>query len=329
MYDVITVGGLTRDIIFTTNGGKVVATPDNVMEQALLCFEFGAKIKASQTHFSLGGGACNTSVGLRRLGLVTGICACVGDDKEGEMILSQLRKEKVNLLLIQKDKKEKTGSSLVILHEKTGERTLFTYRGANENLEFNLKQKTKWIYVSSLSGKWQPLLHDIEKFLSNNEVKCMFNPGIAQIESGRKGLGKMLNYTNILMVNKDEAIELVYSDGFRNIDEPQELVEVLSSWGPEIVVVTDARRGAYAGNENGIYFAEAFSEIKRIDATGAGDSFGSGFLAGYIYTGKVEDALKYGIVNSNSVISYYGAHNKLLTKSEIEKGLKKVKVKKN
>lgn len=328
MLDIITIGGVTRDIIFTTRGGKVVETPDNVMEQALLCFEFGAKIKASQTHFSLGGGACNTSVGLRRLGFTVGICACVGDDKEGEMILSQLRKEKVNLALIQKDKKEKTGASLVILHEKTGERTLFTYRGANENLEFNLKQKTKWLYVSSLSGKWQPVLHNIERFLSKNEVKCMFNPGITQIESGRKGLGRILDQTNILMINKDEAIELVYSDGFRNIDEPQELVQVISSWGPEIVVITDGSCGAYAGNENGIYFAAAFSEIKRIDATGAGDSFGSGFLAGYIYTGKIEEALKYGIIDSNSVISYYGAHNKLLTKSEVEKMIKKVSVKK-
>lgn len=327
MLDVITFGGITRDIIFATPGGKIVETPENVMEQTLLCFEFGAKIKASETHFSLGGGACNTAVGLKKMGLKTALCARVGKNQEGLIALEQLKKEKVNLSLLQKDDKEKMGLSLVVLHEKTGERTLFTYRGANENLKFKIKDAPKWIYVTSLSGKWQDMLKDIAKFLQKEKTKLMFNPGAAQVSGGRKGLKDIFLRANILLLNKDEAIELVYSDGFRNVDEPEELIEIISSWGPEIVVITDGRNGAYAGNENVIYFAEAIKDTKRVDATGAGDSFGSGFLAGYIFSDDLKDALKLGIANSHSVIGYYGAHNKLLEKREAIRKSKNIKIK--
>ena len=44
MYDIITIGGATRDITFLTDKGKVIETPENLTEQALLCFEHGAKI---------------------------------------------------------------------------------------------------------------------------------------------------------------------------------------------------------------------------------------------------------------------------------------------
>lgn len=329
MFDVITFGGITRDIIFTTKGGKIVETPENIMEQSLLCFEFGAKIQANEVHFSLGGGACNVAAGLKQMGLKAALLGRIGSDKEGDLIVGQLRKEKINISLLQKDKKERTGSSIVILREGAGERTLFTYRGANENLEFkNPKTPVKWLYSTSISGKWQSVVKDIENFLKKSETKFMFNPGILQISAGRKKLGSIFLYTNILVVNRDEATELIYSDGYRNVEDPKEMIEIISSWGPENVVVTDGCRGAYAGNETEVFYAEVFKDTKRVDATGAGDGFGSGFLAGYIFSGDVKESLKFGMANSQSVISFYGAHNKLLNKEEAEKMSKKVKVKK-
>jgi len=62
-----------------------------------------------------------------------------------------------------------------------------------------------------------------------------------------------------------------------------------------------------------------------VDATGAGDAFGSAFVGGYILNnGDLEIALKFGIINSGSVISKYGAENGILRRKEIERRIKKL-----
>ena len=54
-------------------------------------------------------------------------------------------------------------------------------------------------------------------------------------------------------------------------------------------------------------------DIKIVETTGAGDSFSSTFLVGFIKTRDIEFSLKIAIVNSHSVLKYKGAKNKLLT----------------
>jgi sugar/nucleoside kinase (ribokinase family) len=54
-------------------------------------------------------------------------------------------------------------------------------------------------------------------------------------------------------------------------------------------------------------------DIKVMETTGAGDSFSSSFLVGFIKTRDIEFSLKLAIINSHSVLKYKGAKNKLLT----------------
>jgi len=56
--------------------------------------------------------------------------------------------------------------------------------------------------------------------------------------------------------------------------------------------------------------------IKIVETTGAGDSFSSTFLAGFIKTRDIEFSLKIALVNPHSVLKYKGAKNKLLTFEE-------------
>ena len=60
-------------------------------------------------------------------------------------------------------------------------------------------------------------------------------------------------------------------------------------------------------------------DIKVLEVTGAGDSFASSFLAGWLKTENVEFSLKLAIVNSHSVLKYKGAKNKLLSYEEAVK----------
>ena len=61
-YDVVSIGGATRDIYFYTHKGKVIATPDDITCQKVIGFEYGGKIISENVSFELGGGGCNLSL---------------------------------------------------------------------------------------------------------------------------------------------------------------------------------------------------------------------------------------------------------------------------
>jgi len=332
MYDIITIGGATRDITFLTDKGKVIETPENLTEQALLCFEHGAKIRSEEVYFNFGGGACNSATTFATLGLNVAVNCRVGKDDDGESMKKNLKEIGIKTDLIQIDQERKTGSSLVVVDQKGGDRVIFVYKGASDFLEVKKEiiSKTKWIYLTSMAGKWQENLAEINEAVSNHDLKLAWNPGATQISAGKAELGNTLKNTEILIINKDEAIELVQSDekiklDFNEITDAKVLLTIIKKWGPKNVIITDGPEGAYAYDGEKILYAPATSKSK-VDSTGAGDSFGSALVAGYMQNENIETALRYGVLNSGNVVSEYGAQNGILNKDEIEKRLDEVKV---
>lgn len=335
MSTITTIGGATRDLTFLTNQGKVIETPENLTEQALLAFEYGAKIRSNEVYFNFGGGACNVAATFAKLGIETAVNCRIGNDDDGKAVIKNLEKIGANTNLIQIDENKKTGFSLVVVNknEGGGDRVIFVYKGASDYLEVekNNINKNEWIYLTSLAGNWEESLSEISEAVQENKIKLAWNPGATQISAGKDKLAKLLKNTEVLIVNKDEAIELIQNDknikmDYNDINNPAVLCKTIKKLGPKIVVVTDGKEGAYLfSDDDSILFSPATSE-KRIDTTGAGDSFGSALVGGYILTGDLETALKYGVINSGNVVSEYGAQNGILNKEEIEKRLGEIKV---
>jgi sugar/nucleoside kinase (ribokinase family) len=335
MFNVLTIGGATRDIIFVTDKGRIISTPQNLTEQKLLAFEYGAKIKSDQVYFSSGGGACNAAVSLSRLGIKTAALLRIGNDQNGIEIKNNLLREKVETKFIQEDKKTDTSISFIVVDKKRGDRVIFNWRGANRKLKVESKKlkvaDQKWIYLTSLSDDWEKYLAEINSFVKKNKIRLAFNPGSAQIKAGRKKLLEILKSTEILLLNRDEAIELALSgegekQKNKNFNNPINLIKIIREWGPKIVIVTQGLSGAWVGDKENIYYARATSK-KRIDTTGAGDAFGSGFLGGFILSGgNIKESLKYAIINSGNVVGHYGAQEGLVTLVKIKSQLNRIKI---
>ena len=335
MFDITTIGGATRDITFLTDKGRIIKTPENLTEQAVFAFEYGAKIRSSDVYFNFGGGACNTAVTFANLGIRSAANCCVGNDDDGNSILRNLKKVGVDTSLVQTDAELKTGFSLVVVNRKKkvgGDRVIFAYRGANERLNIKRENinKSRWIYLTSVAGNWKSGLNEIKKAVENCLIKLAWNPGAAQIRTGKKGLESLLKKTELLILNKDEAIEFVQSDKSVKLDldemnNPAVLSKTIGKFGPSATVVTDGKNGAYLFTGGSVLYSKATSK-DRVDTTGAGDSFGSALVGGYILTNNFETALKYGIINSGSVVNEYGAQNGILDRRRIEKKLKSVEV---
>ncbi|MCX7778827.1 MAG: carbohydrate kinase family protein, partial [Patescibacteria group bacterium] len=249
-YDIITIGGAIRDFTFYVEKfkGKTAGK---------VCFPLGTKINIKEAYFTHGGGACNVAVGLANFGLKVATIVRVGKDYSGRVIIDGLKKKKVETKFIQIDQKLHTGVSAII-QPKGGERTIFTFRGANDNLQssiFNFQFPiTKWIYIASLSGKWEELLNKIfDPKSKNSNLKIAWNPGILQIQAGKIGLAKFLKRTDLLILNKTESA-LLTDKSEKNV--PQ-LLKSLIQLGPKIVVITCGPKGAYVMAENEILYQPA------------------------------------------------------------------------
>lgn len=308
-YDFITIGGAVRDFTFYVEKfkGKTKGT---------VCFPLGTKINIKNAYFTHGGGACNVAIGLVNFGLKVAVIARIGNDHSGRAILERLREKKIDTQFVQIDKKLHTGVSAII-QPKGGERTIFTFRGANDKLQITNRKlpKTNWIYLASLSGDWKKILDKIFNLKAKTpNLKIAWNPGILQLKVGKEKLKKFLRKADVLILNKTESALLTG----KNEKNVLELLKSLFKLGPKIVVITCGKDGAYVMDKNEILYQPA-EKVKRVDTTGAGDAFSSGFLAGLVLFNNLKKALKLGIYNSAAVLTQVGAQNGLLTKKDLKK----------
>jgi len=318
MFDVVAIGGVTRDIFFEIDELKVKKSK-NHLDEDLLTIPYGRKIVADSTYYSYGGGAFNVSVALKKLGLKTAAVCSLGKEGTGSLAAKTLQKNGVNVNLITRNAEHHTGLSvLVIGHD--GEHTAFLERGANNFLCLppqNKLKKTKWFYVSSLTGESAHLLPTIFEIAQKYKIRIAFNPGSEQLKLGFEGLEKYLSKTDLLLVNLEEADSLVASMNRRIPTDINDLLEKVGKLGPIISVVTDAGKGSYAVFEDKDFHQSSIS-VEVADTTGAGDAFGASFLYAIIKGFDIRYGLKIASVNAASVVTKMGATEGLLNYNGIK-----------
>ncbi len=207
----------------------------------------------------------------------------------------------------------------MVLKTKTGEHVLFTYRGANDKLTTDTKtiknlKTARGIYIASLSGNWKRILSAV----IDSGVPFAWNPGRQQISSGYKVLKPYISRAEVLIVNKDEATEIVLSAQLQTKKTwtSRELAKTIASFGPQTVVVTEGAKGAAVYSQKKLYYQKA-QKAKAIDTTGVGDSFAAAFIVGLFSTKNIPLALRAASKNAASVVSKTGAQNGLLTRAQL------------
>jgi ribokinase len=315
MYDVITVGSATVD--------GFVQTGDNLFQkvyQNCVRVPFGSKILVTDIKFDVGGGGTNSAVSLSRLGFKTSFIGRIGMGHNCQRVLNVLRKENVDTSFVQQEG-GRTGFSIV-LDAKGHDRTILAFKGSNNNLRYSTikksRLKTKWFYFSSMMGESFTTLEKLAMFAHRNNIKILFNPSNYLAKKGKSYLKKILDNTEILVLNLEEA-SILAGNGNKKV---YILLKELYSLGPKIVVITDGKKGVHAFDNSYYYFIKPH-KINVLETTGAGDAFASSFLAGIIKKGSIEFALQLGIANAESVIQHYGTKNKLLTWREALRAINK------
>ena len=99
------------------------------------------------------------------------------------------------------------------------------------------------------------------------------------IDSKKSSLEEIVRQINVLFMDETEIKE------FTNKDTIYSAAEHVHKMGPEIVIVKKGEHGAIVTYEGEIFAIPAFPTQNVMDPTGAGDSFGGGFM-GYMSSVK-------------------------------------------
>lgn len=312
MYDIISIGDTTLDVFLQVHDATVNCTLDTKFCQ--LCVNYSEKIPVQKiTEVAGVGSAANTAVGSARLGLKTALYTIIGDDYAGKDSLKVFKQESVATKYIKIDKKNRTDYSTVVSFK--GERTILTYH-SHKKYSLPVMDKTKWLYLSSLSEGHKLLYSQIVKKVKKEKLKLGFNPGTYELKQGIELLKPMLALTTVFMVNKEEAWKLV-----GKIEDTKKLLTTFKEFGPEIVIITDGPRGAHAFDGKDFYFQDIF-DLPAVERTGAGDAFATAVIAGIINGLDLREALRWGAANAAAVIQKIGAREGLLSKKGMSKFLK-------
>lgn len=315
MYDVVTVGNAVLDAFLGIHDAdkrcRVQGEKGTTLE---LCIPLGEKILLDTYVLDLGGGACNVSVGLARLGFSSSIFAEIGDDEFGKKIVNGLEREHVetaNLIRVNRQ------TSFTVGIHFQGERTLLASQTKGlHDFHFDTVTTTM-LYLGGLGEEWEHVYHRALAFMQHAKAKLVFNPGPLQIKEGRDVLKEVLEITNIIFTNKEEAQEIIMHEE-NNIGE---LLRKVQHLGPRIVVITNAQHGSSVIDETGrMYTIDAFP-CNVVEKTGAGNGYASGFMAATLKGKDVSETMRWGAVNAASVIEHVGAQKGLLSKEKIEKRL--------
>lgn len=302
-YDVITVGSNIVDLFVDTGLPELAAVGEK-----FIGYPVGAKMIVRETHIETGGGGTNTAAAFSRLGLRTGYLGNVSTDDFGEKIMAMLKKERVDFLGTRS--RDRCGFS-VILDSKEHHRTILVYKGTSNYLDcrkVDLKRlNTRWFYFSSMGGKSFETQKRLARFASQHNIKLAFNPSWYQAREGKKSLMPLIEKTELLIMNREEA-QLIAGTG----DRPW---EALAALGPRTVCITAGRKPVYLLHDGTLYEAIP-RRLTPVEVTGAGDAFAAGLVAGIIRGRPIEACLQMALANSQSVIMHAGAKNRLLTLRE-------------
>lgn len=227
------------------------------------------------------GGTANVANFVSELGENAKFVGKIGNDALGHHFRDNLHNKGVEDLTAV-SYKHPTGICVTLI-DKSGERTMFTNRGANDYLTIGdidmriediLESKIVYFcgYLLQSSISSESIIYAMER-CKEHGCEIWFNPGAPNIITDQyKKIIK--DFVDVLILNMEEAKE---------ITKERKKAKVLSSLKDiaNLSVVTMGKDGCLIsfGNKKKPIHVEA-QKLEVADTTGAGDSFSAGFIVG-------------------------------------------------
>jgi sugar/nucleoside kinase (ribokinase family) len=298
-FDVVGFGALNLDRLFRVNRLAKEEEESFISDSIETC----------------GGSAANAIVGLARLNCKVGFIGKVGCDREGDLLVNDFQKEKVDTKAVIRSENGKSGLVMGFV-DKTGARALYINSGVNDvikssEIDVEYASRARFLHLTSFVGE--------ESFRSQKrlldalpeDVRVSFDPGALYARKGFDGLEPIIKRTSVLMPNAVE-LELLTGEGdyCRGADS-------IVGKGVEIVAVKLGGSGCYVTDGRERLLIEPF-RVEVVDTTGAGDAFCAGFLYGLLRDKSLYECGRLGNFVASRCVMKMGARTGLPFAKDLE-----------
>lgn len=243
--------------------------------------EKGKLVLFDELEIHTGGCANNTAIALTRLGLSAGAMGKVGTDAFGDLILQKLRDNGIDTGGMQQDPGSSTSFTFVAV-ASDGERTFYHYIGANgelceADLDWEVIKSAKILHIAGAlvmpRFDGAPMANVLQKAKTLG-ITTSLDTAYDATGKWMETLEPCLPYVDMFLPSIVEAQQLT------GLSDAREIAQFLRrSYGIHTIAIKMGEDGSYVSTPEREHFATAYP-VTAVDATGAGDAYVAGFLAG-------------------------------------------------
>lgn len=304
-YDVLCIGLQVIDMV-------VSPIPHNVLE-------LGTSRADIEMH--LGGDALNQAVTVSSLGAKTALMGAVGNDRLGEILLSQL--EKMPIHVEDKTIDTKTGISIVLVdteHERhivyqTDNNEEFSYNEINEEIikESKIVSIGGFMALKNLDEDGIPKILRLAK---EHDAITVMDCRVLRPSYNMDKIKEALSLTDYFLPSEEEASWLTGEK-----KDYVKMAETLHEMGAKNCIVKIGEKGCYVSAEGIKKVVPAFP-CNCVDTTGAGDTFAGAFLYAKSKGWDTETCALFGNAAASIGVEHIGANGAIKNVEQVMERMK-------
>jgi sugar/nucleoside kinase (ribokinase family) len=252
-----------------------------------------------------GGSACNTIVGIGKLGGTAKFVGKCGQGHMGKLIEADLKNQNVMPMLFRSA--SPTGRVLSII-SPDAQRSMFTFLGASgetrpEEITAKIFKDAAVVHVEGYMLFNPELIQAALSAAKSVGAKISLDlASFTVVNESKELLGQLVdNFVDILIANEDEA------KAYTGHSDELLAIEALSAQA-DLAVLKVGPRGSYISYEGNTVTIDPVGDGYALDTTGAGDMWAAGFLFGLVNGYSLEKCGRLGSACGYEVCQVVGAN---------------------
>ena len=273
------------------------------------------------THKKIGGAPLNVALRMNSLGVETAMISRVGEDGNGEDILSFLSSQEITTDLIQVTKEYKTGAVNVMINEKGNASYDILYPSAwdkiveTEIMDKVISEADVFVF-GSLICRDEVSRITLLNLLDKAKYKVL-DANLRAPYYTTEILNNLMQKADFIKLNDEELREISRELGSPYNSFEQNIKFIAEKTNTKQVCVTKGEFGAVLYYNDKFYYNSGYF-IKVVDTVGAGDSFLASLIVKLLRGKSPQKALNYACAVGALVAGQEGANPKINEK-EIKK----------
>jgi len=297
---------------------------------ALIAEEFGPLASAKSLRLTVAGAEANVAVGLARLGNRVAFLGRVGRDAFGEVVLSALRADGIDVSRVSRDA---AATGLLIRERRAiGRSNVLYYRSdsagskldrADVEAGAHLFLRARWLHLTGITPALSKSAREATEYAIGlaREAGAIVSLDINlrrklwRDEEAARVLRDLATRADVLLGDEEELRLVVGTK--RRLDR-SDLAQAAQDLGPKTVVLKLGELGSFGVELNEASMHVPGFRVTVIDPVGAGDAFAAGFLGARLRGFGLETSLLWGNACGASCVGSLGDLTGLPTIDDLE-----------